>query len=190
MRGLLLIFLLAVAPPSVADDRQRRIDVEYDGRVIDIQIEADIRAPLANVRALMRDHKALPHFLPMVSRSDIVATRPDGAIRTRADLHACVLFVCRELRQVLDLRYEDSGGSAVTVPMLSDFRSGRVDWRTEDGPDTSSRLVLTARFEPRRTVPLVFGPWLVKRKIRREIEAGLQRLEGIAIGGYYASQPR
>lgn len=182
MRCLPLFFLIAVATHSFAGDYPKQITVDYDGMIIEIQVDGDLRAKPAVLIDLMGNHKSLPHFMPLVARSGLIARRADGRERIRADLHVCILFVCRNLRQVLDVTWRRGGGHADIVAHLSDFRSGRIDWQVIGAEDGPSRLRIEARFEPRRTVPTLIGSWLVERKIRREIEAGLQKLEAVADG--------
>lgn len=185
MRLAVFLLLLATVPATAIAERerlQRAIDVRHEDGLIDIHVVADLRAPLAEVRSLFEDHDALPLFMPMVERSTVIDERADGTVRRRADMRVCLFFICRDLAHVLDVRREGGGGEAATVPQLSSFRSGTVEWLVTAGPGETSRLIVAARFEPRRSVPPLIGSWAVKRKIGREIEMALRRVEASATG--------
>ena len=177
MRCLLLVVLLSVTPPSAAGDSQHRVDVIYDGKVISIHVEADLHARPALLREIINDYDSLSLLLPMISYSELMTRRSDGGARVRTDIRVCVLFICRIFRQVVDVSWHGNGGLAKTLPTQSDFHAGQLEWEVDGLEDGPSRLIIEARYEPRASVPPLIGPWLVQRKIRREVAAGLHELE-------------
>ncbi|MDD3517028.1 MAG: SRPBCC family protein [Chromatiales bacterium] len=175
-----LLMLLFACTAVVAGEPD--IDVDHDGvRTFSVRVEAEIQTGKIALDAVMHDYGQLHRMFPLVPSSRVLA-RPDAhSARVRANLKGCVLFVCRELRHVVDVRRLPNGdGEARSVPSLSDFESGELHWRTEALSEHRTRLHMDGRIRPRFWLPPIIGPALVRHKLAVEIGRTVQRLEQAA----------
>jgi len=95
-----------------------------------------------------------------------------------------VLFVCREVDHVFDVRaVQGNWSSGVTVPELSRVRRGQLAWLIEPDPGNSahSRMQLYGYLEPDFSVPRLLGPPLVRMWVRSELESSVRRIERAAL---------
>jgi hypothetical protein len=173
--GIALLLLLVTAPCGAATILSTAV-TENEGRyhvAFDVRIDADV----GKVRAILTDLERSDELSDTVIEHKLIETRADGSQRVRFTLHSCVLFFCRDLRKTTDVRGETNGDIVfVTVPGDSDFRTGRESWHIEvEG--TGARLQYRADLEPSFYVPPLIGPWLVKMRIRNELETTAKRIE-------------
>jgi hypothetical protein len=64
-------------------------------------------------------------------------------------------------------------------PAASDFRHARELWQLQPHAG-GTRLTYQAEFEPAFFVPPLIGPWLIKARLRSELEDIAARLEQLA----------
>jgi hypothetical protein len=177
LRPLLLLALLT-APAGAATILDTSV-TEDDGRyrvAFDVHVEAE----LGRVRAILTDLERSDELSDAVVEHALLEARADGSRRVRFTLRSCVLFFCRDLRKTTDVSGAENGDIVfVTVPADSDFRSGRESWHFE-AEGTGTRLAYRAELEPTFFIPPLIGPWLVKMRIRDELETTAERIEILA----------
>lgn len=169
--------LLAAFPASayeILDVRVRHAHDRYD-----MSFEIRLAADPAAARRLLTDYTHLDRLSATVVDSRVLAR---NAQRTRIaiTLRACVLWMCRTINQVEDVRATTNGEiEANAIPALSDFNYLRERWRIlpDDG---GTRVRYEAAMVPKFFVPPLVGPWLMKIRMRDELRASAQRLETLA----------
>lgn len=92
----------------------------------------------------------------------------------------CVLFFCKKMtRQGFVERQHNLGLRAVADPAVSDFKHFEEDWTfTEEDGGTSIRYELD--MVPDFWVPPAIGPFIIKRRLRKDGGRALDRMEAIA----------
>lgn len=167
-----LLLGLALAGNATAADIQH-LTVDHVGKryLLDLRVALDTSAPQAF--AVMRDYPNLAAINPAVQSVTLLPGAPDGATRVQTAVRVCVLWFCRVLEQVQDMRSVTNGMggtvSATVLPALSNLRFGQADWLVAPCPDAPQAcLRFTAELEPDFWVPPVIGPWALKRKLREE----------------------
>ncbi len=172
---LLLGFVGAAHGAQVLDataDRQ--------GDTYRVDIRARIDAPQAAVRRIVTDYPNLSRLNPAIRSSKVLAAYGPGSSRVRTVTHACVLFFCKDIVQVQDVKVMPDGEVvATTVPALSDFKSAVARWRLSR-QDDATVMDFSARFVPAFWVPPVIGPWLIRHKLSDEMAQTAQRIEQLA----------
>ena len=90
---------------------------------------------------------------------------------------ACILVFCKRVTLVQDV--EQQAGwriEAVTLPDMSDFRSGLAQWYlVPSGGGT--QLHFDQTFVPDFWVPAVIGPWMIERLLLKEVRATTAYIE-------------
>lgn len=175
LRFVGLIALCLLATPALAV-QFRVLQVRYDG-ALSIDLQALVRAPAKRVGRLLSNYDGLARLVPIVTESRRMPGGPPGTQRVHTRVRGCVLFICASLVNVIDVTHEHEGAyRAVTVPALSDFKSGDVTWSYEP----SGRYTLLrfhARLKPELWLPPLIGPFLIERKIRGQLIQGVRHLE-------------
>ncbi len=153
-----------------------------NGQTYRVDIRARIEAPEAAVRRIVTDYSHLSELNPAIKSSKVLAVYGPGSSRVRTVTHACVLFFCKDIVQVQDVKVMPDGEVvATTVPALSDFKSAVARWRLSR-VDDATVMDFSARFVPSFWVPPLIGPWLIRHKLSDEMAKTAQRIEQIAAG--------
>ncbi|MFO8151784.1 SRPBCC family protein [Thioalkalivibrio sp.] len=181
--GWLLPWLLlwVLAPDAVAEPD---VDVSFDGSRLEFRLDATMRAPPSQVETVLNDYSRFDRVLPLVVESRSLGEVADGVERVATRMRGCVLFLCREIDHVFDVRaIPGQWSSGITVPELSRIRRGHMSWRIEaqDGDGARSRLQLYGYFEPDFSVPRLLGPPLVRLWVGSELEKSVGRIEEAAL---------
>ncbi len=173
--------MLMLGLPAAGAGEMRTLDVEYRHGVISINMEALLQAAHGDVERTLSDYQNLHLLLPVVKQSNVIPTGDTQATRVHSRVEGCVWIICSKLEHVMDVRVDEQGEHhGETVIELSDFDSGSAHWHfSEEGEATVVHL--EAELEPQVWVPPLFGPRVLKRKIRRQFERGLERLEQAAL---------
>ena len=158
----------------------RELEVSENGGVYQINLVTVIDAPAEYVYRVLTDYVHLHRLHPSFIQSDILPSPGVGIVRVKTRILDCTLLFCMELDRVEDIsEVPPHHVHAVIVPSMSNFRSGKADWRIEDMGD-NSQLVYEAQMKPDFTVIPIIGPYLVKRKLREEMASSLMKIECIA----------
>ena len=156
--------------------------VTHDGAVYRLSISARMDAPLAVVYQSITDFSNLSAINPSIEESQVLESQGASQSRVRSVIRVCILVFCKRIEQVQDVTLVD-GHTVVArmVPGAGDFRTGLARWElTAAGGATE--LYFTEVFEPDFWVPPVIGPWLIEKKLVREVEETAMYIEAPAGG--------
>jgi hypothetical protein len=167
VQGLFISLLLL--PGVLQAGEIQNSSVTHDGDVYSLSIRARVQAPLAVVYQSITDFTNLAAINPSIEESQVLASQGADRRRVRSVIKVCILVFCKRVEQVQDVTLVDSHTVvAVMVPGAGDFRAGSARWvLTAAGAATD--LHFTEVFEPDFWVPPVIGPWLIERKLVREV---------------------
>ena len=164
-----LIAVLLLLPSAALAGEILASSVNHEGTVYSLSVTARIDAPLDTVYRSITDFDNLAAINPAIEESQLLATPALDMRRVRSVIRVCILMFCKRVEQVQDVTLmEGYAIKAVIVPQGGDFRSGVAHWQlTASGAATE--MLFTNTFEPDFWVPPVIGPWLIKRKLTREV---------------------
>ena len=167
IRCLLVVLLLL--PTALLAGEILASSVSHDGAVYTLSVTARIDTPLDMVYRSMTDFDNLAAINPAIEESELLATPAADTRRVRSVIKVCILVFCKRVEQIQDVTLlHDYAIEAVILPQGGDFRSGLAYWQlTASG--VSTEMLFTNTFEPDFWVPPVIGPWLIKRKLVREV---------------------
>ena len=164
-----LVAVLLLLPSAALAGEILASSVNHEGAVYSLSVTARIDAPLDTVYRSITDFDNLAAINPAIEESQLLATPAQDMWRVRSVIRVCILMFCKRVKQVQDVTLmEGYAIKAVIVPQGGDFRSGVAHWQlTASGAATE--MLFTNTFEPDFWVPPVIGPWLIKRKLTREV---------------------
>jgi len=172
--------VLCLAPLQVDAVDIRELHISENGGVYHINLVTVLNAPAEYVYRVLTDYVHIHRLHPAITQSDILASPGSGVVRVRTRILDCIYIFCAKLDRVEDLREVPPYDlHAVIVPSLSNFRSGKSDWRIHE-MEGRSQLIYEAQIEPHLIIVPLIGPYLVKGKLRDEMVSSLTRIECIA----------
>jgi hypothetical protein len=177
---LLLLLLAFTLPLRVAAGTFPNVEISEEAGNYRIRMTALIRAPAQSVHEVLTDYRHIYRLNPAITQSAILASPHDGTVRVKTRVEGCILFFCRDVDRVEEVRELDAGHlQAVIVPEYSDFTAGSADWRIQPlGND--SRIVYEARVTPAFFIPPVIGSYFVKRAFGEAVLTSFEKLECVA----------
>ena len=180
IRRLLAVLLLM--PPAALAGEILDSSVSHEGVLYSLSVTARIDAPLDTVYRSITDFDNLAAINPAIEESQLLATPTADTRHVRSVIRVCILVFCKRVEQVQEVTLlEDYALDAVVLPQGGDFRSGVAHWQlTAKGATTE--MLFTNTFEPDFWVPPVIGPWLIKRKLMREVAETAMYIEVSAHG--------
>jgi hypothetical protein len=145
-----------------------------------IRMAALIHAPAQFVFEVLTDYRHIYRLNPAITQSAILPSPHEGTVRVRTRMEGCILFFCRDIDRVEEVR-EVGGGhlQTVIIPEYSDFTSGSADWRIHP-LGNYSRIVYEAQVTPAFFIPPVIGSYFVKRALGEAVRTSFVRLECVA----------
>jgi hypothetical protein len=158
----------------------REMDVTHAAGRYTVRFEVAIDGVVRETRRLLSDFDRLTRLSDTITESRLLHIDETGTRRIKITLSSCVLFFCKTLRKVQEVREEENGDIVSRiVPAESDFSLADERWRVlpENG---KTRIRYDAEVVPSFFVPPLIGPWIVKSKIRHELEVTAARLEALA----------
>ena len=153
-----------------------RADLDHEGSRYRVDFEARLTAQAASVRTLLSDYDGLARLSDTVVDSRLLPALA-GPPRVRIVQRACVLFFCRTLTRVMSVEsHPDGDVLTLAEPQTSDYLEVREHWQVATRPE-GTHVRYRAQFIPRFFVPPLIGPWLIKSRLRAELEATAARIE-------------
>ena len=163
LAGLLLLPLLAAAAEIVESS------VALDADVYAIDVLVRIEAPLEVVYRAITDYDHLTEINPSIVESYILDTQGKGKYRVYTRIKLCVLFFCKEFRQVQDIvEHGNALVKATILPESSDFESGSASWDLVVA-DGVTYMEFSAKVDPSFWVPPLIGTWLFEHEMTRQV---------------------
>jgi hypothetical protein len=174
--GLLAALLLMPASVAAGDVLEASV-THNDGRY-DLAIRARIDAPSDMVYGAITDFSNLAAINPDIEVSELLEANPDGVSTVRTVIRVCILVFCKQVEQLQHVTHPDADTiEAVIIPEGSDFRSGFARWQLSSPTAATTELQFVETFEPDFWVPPVIGPWLIQRKLVREVTETTAHIE-------------
>ena len=180
-RWCLLLACLLVGGTAGAGDVSR-LDVERQGSVFDVTMQARIDAPLDVVYSVLTNYGQLTQLSPSILESTVLEVRPGGLQRVRTVTHLCIWVFCTDLTQIQDMVDSPPDHLAATLLPEGDFRGGYARWLLRPDGDTTY-MTFYAHMRPDFWVPPLFGAALVRAALEREARLTVEGFERI-----YAAQ--
>lgn len=173
-----ILALLLALPVRAVEIVQTEVQHERGRYQIDFDVR--IAAPETSVRTLMTDYARLARLSELVVESKVTELNRDGVRRLDMLLRGCILFVCRSVHKVEDIRTEGNGDIVTrAVPGAGDFNFSEERWHIDtDANRTSVRY--TGVMEPAFFIPPIIGPIVMKYAIRKKLVETLHTIERLA----------
>ena len=178
-----LLPVLLLLPPSAGGGEILDSSITVDAAHYRVSVTARIDAPPGIVYDTITDYANLPAVTPSIRSVEVLQVLGPGRHRIETDTRACILVFCKRVIQVQDVEQRsDWRIRAVTLPGMSDFRSGLAHWRMVPAGDGTD-MYFSQSFEPDFWVPAVIGPWMIERLLLREVRATTAYIERRFAGG-------
>ncbi|MCU7959974.1 MAG: SRPBCC family protein [gamma proteobacterium symbiont of Bathyaustriella thionipta] len=150
-----------------------RTDKQYQ-----LMLDVSLAAKPDSVWQVLTDYQQLHRLSERIILSRI--EQPGEIPLVRTQVHACVLFMCRDVTQMqLMQKLAHYELQATMQAEGSDFSSGLSYWKLS-AEGTGTRLWFRARFTPSFWVPPVVGPWAIQRSLKQDALQTAERLEQTA----------
>ncbi|MGD8483380.1 MAG: SRPBCC family protein [Thioalkalispiraceae bacterium] len=150
--------------------------VDYDGGEYHLNLVMHIDAPTTSVWQQLTDFNQLGKVNPAIKQSTILH-KNNSTTRIKVISEGCVLFFCRTITQVQDVRELGQGYLVIAeVAGKSDFSSGHTLWHVTPQQD-STRVTIRARLKPDFWLPPLLGPWLFQKKLVQQAKTIIINLE-------------
>ena len=181
MRSVFLFLLVTLAGSHYASAAEiRSIDVQYeDGRYSMVSV-AWFDAGIDETYHVFSTWDYSPRFSGAVVEARDLEAEPGGRPGYFVINQGCMLFYCKSMvRQGYVEANHNQDLRAVADPEVSDFQQFDESWEfSEEDGGTSVRYQL--QMVPDFWVPPAIGPFVIKRKLRKDGGAALDRIESIA----------
>ena len=143
--------------------------VSLDSDVYSVDVLVRIEAPLDLVYNAITDYNRLTEINPSIEESYIVETQGAGRYRVYTRIKLCVLFFCKQIRQVQDMvEYGNALVKATLLPESSDFESGSASWDLVEADD-ATYMQFSAAVDPTFWVPPLIGLWFFEREMVNQV---------------------
>jgi len=169
--GLLFISSIAGAGEVV------KSSVNLDAGIYSVDVLVRIEAPLEVVFQAITDYDRLTEINASIVESYIVETQGADRYRVFTRVKFCVLFFCKQIRQVQDIvEYNPVLIKATILPELSDFESGSASWDLVVA-DNVTYMQFSTEVDPAFWVPPLIGTWLVEREMTKQVQETAMYIE-------------
>ena len=175
LRGALLGLLFI---PSIAGAGEVvESSVTLDSGIYSVDVLVRIEAPLDVVFQAITDYDRLTEINASIVESYIVGTRGADRYRVFTRVKFCVLFFCKQIRQVQDIvEYGPALVKATILPESSDFESGSASWDLAVA-DNVTYMQFSTEVDPSFWVPPLIGTWLIKREMIKQVQETAMYIE-------------
>jgi hypothetical protein len=143
--------------------------------IYQLKLEMILDASVATVHHVVTDYVHIYRLNSSIVESEVIPAPDHSSVRVKTRMNDCILFFCREILRVEDVRELGKGTiQATVVPQLSNVKSGTTIWQIRPlGHRTRIRFILV--LEPGFFIPPLIGPHIVKQKLREEVLTTLDR---------------
>ena len=155
--------------------------VQYEDGTYSLTFEAILAAPQADVYRIITDYNRLNRLTDIINTSALL-TRPGvSPAKRQIKLHVCILIYCRQGTLVETVtEYNMDTIFAVIIPEESVIDFGESYWQAIFLGKHSTQFSLTSQLRLGFWLPPVIGPWLIGKKMIRELSVMVDRLEQLA----------
>ncbi len=158
-------------------------EVKHKGKDYWLNLTMQLDAGQEDMLAILTDHEHYRRMSAVMIESTVIAGAPEDQTRRRLVVETCVAFFCFEVTMVEDVQQFDDGRVvAIMLPDESDFDYGRTEWHVIPLGPGRSEVNYSFHLQPGFWVPPAIGPFFLKRKLVREAEKTVLRMEALARG--------
>lgn len=187
--GLLGILLL-VGPdarsfPQTAGPTLLLVEVSHDPEANSYHLHsvADFSATPEAIFAVLTDYTQVTRISGLIVESGVLdEPAENGDLRVHTTVEGCLLFFCRSVDRVEQLRLTPFREIVAEVePERSDVEFGRSRWELTPLASGGTRVDFQTRMTPGFWVPPVIGPSIIKRRMAREGREAVEQIEIMAL---------
>ena len=180
MQKRLLLVALCCWSGTASAAEMRSVDVGYEDSRYTMESEVWFNAPLEAVYAVFSQWDLSTQFSSAIVQSKDLEPDEQGRPQFFVQNRGCLLFFCKTFdRQGYVESQPFEVLRAIANPETSDFLVSRESWtfRPDNG---GTAVVYEMLMQPKFWVPPGVGPYLIKRKLRKDGGAAVDRVEAIA----------
>ena len=180
MQQRLLLVALCCCSGAASAAEMRSVDVGYEDSRYTMQSEVWFNAPLEAVYTVFSRWDLSTQFSSAIVKSRDLEPDEQGRPQFFVQNRGCLLFFCMTFdRQGYVESQPFEVLRAIANPETSDFLVSRESWtfRPENG---GTAVVYEMLMQPKFWVPPGVGPYLIKRKLKKDGGAAVDRIEAIA----------
>ncbi len=174
--GALLVFLLASRVCAV---EVSRLEITSGKDAYSIEMSLRVSAPAQRVMSVLTDFSFPDPVNPDVTHKEVIAVLGD-VTRVRTEFKGCVLFICRDVELIQDVRISENEIFADILPDSKSFRSGRLHWRITDAGDAAANIEFSASMVHNFFVMPLVGGFILRKRIRDNLLESVENLEKAA----------
>lgn len=182
MRFPVFLYLVFFSALSSAGEI-KYAQVEHEGNDYWLNLVMQVEAGREGIVALLMDHENFQQLSEVMIESGLVQDAPEDKTRRRLVVETCIVFFCFRVVMVEDLElFPDGRLLAYMVPEESDFKYGRTEWQIEPLGPARSEINYSFHLQPDFWVPPAIGPFFMKRKMIKEAQVSILKMERLAGG--------
>ena len=153
--------------------------VEFNNGQFVAFLEIQIEAPTTKVYALFTDFDYLSRLSDNITNSELISGEfPEYIVEL--ETHNCILFFCKDIKQTQHVIEQGDGSISVEdIEGQSDFVSANTLWHIR-AVDNGTRVTFHSEMKPNFWLPPLLGPWLFKKRLIKDTQAMIERLEELA----------
>lgn len=153
--------------------------VSNEGGRYKASLDMLIEASADDVYELFTDFNNLSQLSKNITSSQLLSNNPPEYI-VEVKTHNCVLFYCKDLMQTQQVLELNDGRITVNdIQGKSDFIYARTSWHIREHED-ETRVSFSTEMKPDFWLPPLIGPWLFKKRMIKETQTMIDRLEELA----------
>lgn len=177
LKTFTLLVVSSVIPlNTVLAGTVKKAYVDYDGDEYHLNLIMQIKAPVKKVWPLLTNYSQLKKVNDSVTHSQVLKAQKN-ITRIKVTSEGCVIFFCRTVTQVQDIRDLGQGYLVISeVSGQSDFTSGHTLWHVVPHQQ-GTQVTIRARLKPGFWIPPFIGPWLFQKKLLGQGETVINNLE-------------
>ena len=156
------------------------VNVRYANDTYYFFAKFDVEASPTRVMKILNDYENIAELNPAIHTSERLVSSDNTRIRIRTVVHDCILFFCKNIVRVEDVRqHGNTKLEAFLIPMLSDLQSGYAVWELQRNP-FGTTVVYNADMQPKFWVPPIIRSYVLTKKFRSRVTETVSRLQEVA----------
>ena len=182
IRRVGILLLAACSASAVHAAEMLSIDVAHDDGIYTMNSEIWFDASVAQVYEIFRYWDNSTKFSSAIVESRDVEPDAEGRPQFYVKNKGCVLFFCTSFERAGYVEAEHNVLILAFVdPEISDFHLSNESWRFEER-DGGTVVVYDLEMSPKFWIPPGIGPYMIKRKMRKNGGSAIDRIEVLAQG--------
>lgn len=179
-RALFIVSLVLASTQFATAAEMRSVDVEYEDEYYSMVSVAWFDAGLDETFDVFSRWDYSTQFSSAVVEARDLEPDTSGRPGYFVRIRGCILFFCKSMvRQGYVEAQHNSDLRAIANPQDSDFQLFEESWEFSEERG-GTRVLYKLRMQPDFWVPPAIGPYLIKRKLKKDGGDALNRIEVIA----------